>query len=396
MYYMVSSAKSYWSVKTGMPRLTLESKELKTILKTFSAFSAQSIRKHPVVTFIFDPSFRMIMSTDSAYIAAVPRKVTDWDQQSVPYSFTPDTLLELALSEKDTTLGWVGDRSALEVKNGRFASSLKVAAAQPIFDHVPQDTEIFPVPLGTLAAINQYLSIPQSYYKKKSELMPVQFKRDRRGKLIAMADDGYSLGKVETEIDCPCDLDVKIPKYVLDTLYSGASVASTEPVGFGVKGFSVTLGNQEIKVCTSGVSDQMVDFDTVYAGLNPWTVSATFNPKLLARALKPFISLIPTKERSGSFIEMEVRNKVTLSLRQKDIGDAKVDEVEGFEEVRIESAAPRALIQMHPQAFNDYTNLLDLNQALMFANLNSVFYQATQKLDSGSLTLKYLFPTVSV
>lgn len=378
-----------------MPRLTLETKELKSILKTFSAFSSQSIRRRPVVTFAFDPTFRMIMSTDNAYVNAIPSKVEDWDQHSVPYTFTPDTLLGLVLTGKTITLGWTGDRSALEIKDGKFTSSLKVAAAQPIFDHVPQKMDGFNLPLPVLAAITQYLSIPQSYYKKKSEMMPVHFKRDNRGKLIAMADDGYSLGKVETEIDCPEGFDVKVPKYILDTLYSSIAKTDVESVPFCATGYSISLANKEIKVFTSGVNDQTEDFDSVYARAGSWMVSAKFSPKLLLQALRPLISLIPAKERSGSFIEMEIKDNVMLSLRQKDIGEGRVESVEGFVDLRIESAASRVLIHMHPQAFIDYTGLLDMGNALMFANPNSVYYQASMNLESGPITIKYLFPTVS-
>jgi hypothetical protein len=379
-----------------MPRLTLETQELKSILKTFSAFSTQSVRRHPVVTFAFDPKFQMIMSTDSAYITAQPQKVDDWDQQSVPYTFTPGVLMGLAFSGKTVTLGWTGDRSALEVRDGKFASSLKVAAAAPIFDHIPpQSMEGFELPLSLLVAITKYLSIPQSYYKKKAELMPVHLKADKNGKLQAMADDSFSLGKIETNIDCPPDFDVKISKYILDTLYGGLNTTGNEMVTLQRQGFSLVLSNKDIKVFTTGVNDQTEDFDSVYGDVGPWVVSAKFSPKGLSRELKPLLSLIPAKERSGSFLEMEVKDKVMLSLRQKDIGDGRIESTDSFFEIRVESAAPRALIHLHPQAFSDYTGLLDdISSALMFANSGSVYYQGTKDLDSGPITIKYLFPTI--
>lgn len=391
-----------------MPSLSLETKELKGLLKTLSLFSAQSLRKSPVVTLAFDqrdpdqkdPAFQLIMNTDHAFIAARPKTVTDWDGQSQAYSFNPETLLGLALSGKQVQIGWAGEKSPLQLKDNKFSTSLKVAVPQPTWDHVPPSLESFEVPIEILGALTHYLSVPFSYFKSKTELMPVHFKRNKDGKLIAMADDSYSLALVETNIQVPFDLDIKVPKYVLDSLYGAIQFrgsTSSTMVKFGVKGFSVSLQNHEVQVFTSGLNDETADFDTTFAGLEPWKASCKFSPKLLRDAIKPLLSLIPSKERTGTIIEMELtKEKMSLAMRQKDIGEAKVEAVDGVSEIVNESAAPRVLVHMHPQAFSDYTDLFDVDEAQLFASSGTVYYKGSINSGTGPISIRYLFPTVQV
>lgn len=380
-----------------MPTLTLQAKEFKSILKSLAAFSAQSFRRKPIITFGFNPNFHIVMNTDHAYISAVPLEIQDWDQQAVQYSFNPESLLRMTLGAGSIKIGWTDERSTLELKDGKLSSNLKVAVPHPSWDHLPSEMESFPVPLGVMAAITKYTSVPFSYFKSKKELMPVRLFKNAQGFLEAAADDGYSVTKVVTEVQIPlAEFDVKLPKYALDCLFSGLDLFDTTQVKLGVKGYNILIQNQQISAFLTGLNDNMMDFNEVESKQSYWLTSCEFIPSKLSSAVKPLISLLPAKDRQGTIIDLSLQEKMTLSLRHKDVGEAKVEDVDGISNIYNERGSKKSLIHMHPQAFQDYTSLCDMATAKMFANNQAVMYDGQVSLDTKKLNVKYLFPTVTV
>lgn len=381
-----------------MPAIKADAKEFKNILKAFTTFSQMSYRKTPTVTFSLSPSFRMVMSTDHAFINAVPEKSEVIESSDNAYSFNPERLLKLAINGKEIEMSWENENSPLTIKCGRFVTNLSVAVKHPKFEYSPEKLKYYKVPIELMHCVAKYMAIPFSFYKAKRDMMPVQMIY-KEGKFIAQADDKFSLAKLETDIDLEAEFDVKVPYYVLDTLYKGQSAKDLKEsfVDIGAKDYSIFLRNQAISVFLTGLNDQMLDFDDTKSNFSRWQTSFDFNSKQFSSEIKPVLSLLPTKDKSGTYVELGVTSQgVSLQLSHQDVGNARSSNVEGVQNCFNEDANNKVLIRMHPQAFEDYTSLFDFDVGKFLANQQCVSYSGEQEFNFGKLKLEYLFPTVQV
>ena len=381
-----------------MPIVKVKTKELKNILKTFSVFAGQSFRKNTVITMVLDPSLRMVMSSDHAHVFAVPTEVeivSDVGDKS--YSFDSSVLLDLALAGPQTQLSWEDKNSPLKVQDGKFKTELKIAVKSPAFGDIPQIIENHvEVPLGFLSSVVHLLQIPYSYFKAKKELLPIRlFERD--GLLCVGADDGFSLAELSTTLVAPPKYELKIPYYILQAFFSQFAADDVETVKINSTGFNIFLTNKVMSVHTNGLNETTLDLEEILKGIQPWITSCKFDPKMLTDAIKPIMSVIPTKDTSGAIIIAAFgAGKVALSLRHPSLGNAQVDDIDGMTEVHNEKSINLVHINMHPKAFQDYTGLFSLKSGSMYANNNAVLYEGKKEIDGKQYRLRYLFPTVQM
>lgn len=374
--------------------LELKTNDFKNILKSFGKFSQHSHKK-PSISITFDP-VRLVMVTDHAYISAKPiESIATGDL--IDYSLNPEVLMGLTLRSDTVSLSWEDENSLLSLKNGHLDTKLRVSTPQPEFTALPRSIDnIEEIPVGVLVAITKFLSIPFSFDTRKKELMPVRLYKSREGCLVASADDGYSLAKINTNLPITAEnFDIKVPKYIFDCLYSKGSMTELTFVDIGIKGNQSLFSNDTIQIFSSGMTDKSSDFDMVIADFKPFT-SFSFKPKTLAEAIKPLVDLIPKKDRGGTVVNVAISDKMSMSVSHQDVGEGKVDEVEDIEEIYNEASERKASVFMHPQSFQDYTNLFTVEKGTMLANNRMVYYKGTFNTGSVSLNLNYLFPTVQV
>lgn len=383
--------------------VNFETKELKTILKTFGKFAAQSFRNTIPAVVISPPQdatqkVQLVLSTDHAYVTSTP--VSEFTGQNVgPYALNSERLLQLALTGKQTTLSWENEKSQLQVKDGKISAALNIAVNMPDFRHLPTQIDSVSVPAGLMSALQRYSDVPFSYFKAANrETNPVTVKRNAAGNLEVHSDDSYSLIKLETDFPMVKDVGFKIAKYAFDALYSGKDDDAAQAV-IGSSGFSVYAANSSIASIISGLNDDVANFDTVFSSVgNGWLTSCTFNPKLLLESIKPMISVLPKKDTVGAIINMSFKDdRVVLSIKHKDVGEVLIDNVEGVANIYNERSIRNVVLHLHPQAFFDFTSLLgDVEEAKMFANNQLIYYEASKKVLGTTISIKYLFPTVQV
>jgi len=375
-----------------MPSVTLKTKEFKKMLKVFAKFSALNIQsKWSTIAIEVEESgkARFVLDTDRALVSANPDVVSS--EVGVPYFFNPDTLGKMTMYGDLVTLSWESAASPLAVTDKRFSANLNVAVPRPDYRNIPTDYTLFTIPTPVITAVSSYLNIPYAYFKSKKELTPIHFRSTAEGKLTISADDGFSLARLDTNVDVP-PIDFKVAKYIIDSLFFGDITG--DEVKLGVKDFCIFLSNGETCVVTSGMNDQTSEFDQVYGSLGQWSTSCKFNPKDLVTYIEPLTSVIPQKDASGSIIHLAMRpERAQMSMKHKDIGELQSDDVKSMTEIFNENSVKNIVINMHPQAFHDYTGMLKVDTAKMYANMRVVYYEA---MASEAIKVRYLFPTVQV
>lgn len=370
-----------------------KTKEFKDILKTFAKFS-QHTHKKTAITFTFDPP-RLVMTSDHAFVSAnLTEVVCDGDKD--PYCFNPQILLGLTLTGDLVKLSWEGENSPLRLSCGNLKTELRVNLEIPDYPPLPDHIDATEVPLGVLIAITKFLSIPFSFDNRKKELMPVRLWKDEKGNLAAAADDGYSLAKINTEIPIKAShFDVKVPKYIFDCLYSKGTFTDITLLDLGMSTDKSLLTNGHIDIWARGMNDRTSNFDVVIADFKPQT-SFTFKPTTLAEAIKPLVDLIPKKEREGTVVKMAVSDNISMTVKHNDTGEGVIEKVEDVEDIYNEGSEKKSSVNMHPQAFHDYTNLFSVEKGTLLANNQMVYYKGAIEAGCHTISINYLFPTVQV
>lgn len=393
-----------------MNSIIIKTKDLVTILKTFSDFANQSLTGNSLIaTIAFQPEPCIAVMTDHAYVTCPLKKLKEctFNENFTSYTFNPRPVLDMLLSGNKVTLSWSDENSPLQVADSRLVASLKIATKKPPggFSSFEQ-LEAVKIPMGILHCAYHQTDIPYAYYTADSNLAPVRFYSNGDGILYVSADDSYSIARVTSKIDSQKKFDVKVPRYVLKALFSAPPENPNLLVNFG---FGITVGyfeNSVVRVMFATLLDDIVDFEDIYKNQKGWKTSCKFHPRHWVTGIKPLMALIPAKDRSGSMINFEATDKIKLSLVHGEIGQATIDNLEGAYQIHNENSARNVLIRMHPKAFYEYTSLLDCEEATFAATSNVVHYRGSikhkgSKKDASPVTLpdvsvEYLFPTVQV
>ncbi len=383
-----------------MTTVFFKTKEYKDILKTFSKFSNYAQQK-PVVTVSTDP-IELIMSTEQAFISAKPAL----NQASVippvnPYSFDPTVLMSIPVAGEEVALFWDQPDKPLQIKNeNRFSMDLNVAVPTPSFEAIPQNMKSFEVPLGILVAINRFLCIPFSMAtndNKEKDVIAITLTKNPDGCLTALTDDGFCMSRVDTmyKIDMDGDFNVNVPKYMFDCLYSKADIKDDTLVKIGVEKNKVLLTTGTIRVFTSGLIHQPSAYNQFMEAFKP-VVTFDFIPKVLCEAIKPLVSLIPKKERTGTILYVRLKDKVlSLDVSHNHIGKGYVEEVSDIDNIYYENSANSAKIMMHPIAFHEFTNIFSVDKGTMSADSKRIHYKGHIEAGGEDVKVEYIYTTVS-
>jgi hypothetical protein len=374
--------------------IKFNNKEFSSLLSTFTKLAQHGAAPHASISFDFDP-FRLVMITEHALISAYP--VADIVQKpNCTYTFNPEVLTNLHLSEGDVVLKWDNPQDVLDICNNHLKTKLKVAMSSPVFDAVPDKMESFDTPLGVLIGAESFLSIPFVFFSGKKEMMPVHFYKNKDNRLVISADDGFSIAKITTPILVKMDkLDVKIPKYIMECLYSKGSITDETPLKVGVNGFKTLFSNKTFQIYLSGLSENTSDFDTAIQQFKP-RVSCEFIPKLLSTAIKPLVSILPKKDKNSTILHMRFKDAMSLSITHADVGNVDVDYVEGISKIYLEDDAKSISINMYPPAFQKYTELIDLGSAMLYADHRMVHYKGICLMGGLECQVEYIFPTIQI
>jgi len=373
--------------------LHINAKEFQELLRTFHKLSKYSSNTTAPITFAFEP-FRAIMMTDQVFVIAEPN--ISVVPPVVSYTFNPDVLRELSYTDGDVSLYWENEMSPLLLKNNYLRTSLRVAAPLPEFEDLPEKMESIEVPVGLLYAVHKYLSIPFIFLSTKKELHPVQFRKNSEGFLEIICEDGFSLARLKTNIPVKLkEFDIQIPRYIVESLFSKGEFGDVTPVKIGVYGLKSLFSNKTTQIYSPSMNNDVSDFDLVLKDFKS-SVSCDFVPKKMSEAIKPLISLLPKKDKSSNTaltVKFEA-DKISMSIAHKDTGDGFIDFVDGITNVYQENSMRVSTVNMTPQAFQDYTSLLDVSQASLFANNKMVYYKGNFSIGAEIIDVEYIFPTV--
>jgi len=371
--------------------LYIQSKELKELLKNFTKLSRISSNAVAPITFTFEP-FQAIMMTEHAFIISQPTV------SIVPpintYTFNPEILLDLAMTEGDVELHWENETSALNMKNNYLRTALRVAVPRPEFIEMPEGIMSIEVPLGLLYAVEKYINLPHLYITSKKELTSIWFRKNSKGNLEICTDDDCSLARINTTIPVKLkSLDFKVPRYIIEALYSKGSLTDTTPVRIGVHGSKSLFSNVNTQIYSSSTNDESMDtFDAALDDFKPM-VSCDFVPKKLSDAIKPLVSLIPKKDKGSNIVVNVNAQKMSMSILHQDVGEGIIDTVDGISNIYLENSAKSIPIKMVPQIFQVHTDLLNISQATMSANNSMVYYKGKCNVGDYVVDVEYLFPT---
>ena len=370
--------------------LHINSKEFKELLKSFTRLSRVSSNTIAPITFTFEP-FSASMMTEHAFIVSKPT-VSILPPIS-EYTFNPEILIDLALTDGDVELHWLDGNSALNIKNNFLRTALRVATPTPEFIDIPENMTAIEIPIGLLHAVEKFISVPYIFLGTKKELIPIWFRKNAKGNLEISADDSCSLARINTNIPVKLKtLDIKIPRYVIETLYSKGDLNDVTPVRMGIQGMKALLANKNTQIYLAGMEEEMVSFDSVLKDYKPM-VSCDFVPRKVSDAIKPLVSILPKKDKGSILVVSVDSKKMSMDILHQDIGEGIIEFVEGISNIYLENSAKLATINMVPQIFQEHTELLNVPQANMSANNRLVYYKGGCNIGDFVIDVEYIFPT---
>jgi len=365
-------------------------KEFKEIIKSFTDLATHSAKDVAPITFEFDP-FRIIMMTEHAFVVSQPN--ASFVPPVMEYSFNPKILLDLSYTDGEVILHWTSESSPLYLKNNYLRTALNVAVPMPEFEEIPGSMNSIELPVGVLHAVYKFLNIPLIFADMDKNTIPIWFKSNTEGNLEVSVDVGFSLARINTNIPVKLKkLDLKVPFYIIECLYAKSSLEDETPVKIGVHGLKSLFSNKITQIYSSSMNEDSSDFETVLKDFKS-NVSCDFIPKKMLEAIKPLTGMLPKKDK-GSIMTVKFENDIlSMSTSHKDIGDGLVEFVDGISNIYQEKSIKVSSVRMVPQAFQEYTKLMKVDNASMFANNRVVFYKGNFNVGENSISIEYVFPT---
>lgn len=378
-----------------MPKITVNVKELKSILKTYGNLSNLSAKRKPIVTFAFDPLFRIMLANETVFVSSTPSDTKDWDKETTSYHLHPEVLQQLKLKGKYAELSWTDPKGPLVIKDGKFSSQLRISAPAPDFKHYSGKVQTFQIPETILGKITGYLSIPFAYYKGNKDYTPVILSRDEKGFLVASSDDNYSLGRVETNFPVPIEFNAIVPKYILDNLYGSDLTGQPVNIGFGESG--LYMESHSLRILFPNLNDKLNDFINLYNSNSPsFVTSYNMDPKKLLDSIDPLHSL--SGDNPTLVYETQIKEEgISLLLRNREVGDASIESLDGVSEIFNERGLKNTILHLPPKALYEFTKLISpINNVKVMANSNLMYYEGVETVEGYELKTRFMFPTVQV
>lgn len=369
-----------------MSTIKITAKELKGIIKLCNLLGKHNIRtksiavavalENGVVDFYpFIENANVVIHTK-----AVPES---WKNE---FSFNLSILDELTFASEEVELTRT-DRF-LKVVNGSLKADLMALVQKPSFLQVKQveNANTFDIPPKIMETVVSYLTIPYSYIRSQKSHATIWL-HSENGKFCATSTDSFSIGEIETEI--PTEIDIKVHQYLLEALYS----TQAEKAKIMVDGYSCYLSNGAAVIGVAGLSGQKQSMDSVYKK-QKWEAGCNIEGKQLHAAAKQIISSLSAKDKLNSYISMTFeKDKVFFSLNHKTLGNINIEKINSSSNIEVYNQKS-FVVHLHPQAFYDYTNMLNEKKMDMQVKVNSnaIYFETIV----NECKIKYLFPTVQL
>ena len=380
-----------------MPKVIFKTKELQSTLKTVTTFTELSIQKRYTLS-IEISSNTIYHHSEVATLYSRPEMNVIDDNGEPSITIDASMLTKLKLPANDTALEWGNDINGLKIKSGRFQTTLNVLITNSEIANKNWETEYgIEFPIKAIKLASKYSELPYSFYKNKVEMTPIHFK-EFNGKMVIQGEDGYSLFRVTTNIDAPAGLSFKVPRVALKTIFKD-SIADEEALArLEACGLSVMLDDGRNTLYTGQLTDDLKDFETIFQSLNQqWQVYVKANPKELLGGIKPLFTMIPTKDQNTCYIQAAFKkpDNLNLILRHPKMDGTRFDDIPLLGEVGTVGDTHKYYLNMHPQAFSEFTSLLTgLEEIEWFGNDKAAYYLG--KDEENGLTIEYLFPVVNI
>lgn len=380
-----------------MPKVIFNTKELQSALKTVTTFTELSIQKRYTLSIDISNSLIYHHSEVATLYAKPNMQILENDGDPI-ITIDAHMLTKLKLPANETLLEWSGSIKGLKIKSGRFMTTLNVLIdTSPIANKQYEPEFSVKFPLKTIKAASRYAELPYSFYKNKVEMTPIHFK-ELNGKMVIQGEDGYSLFRVKTNVDAPEGMSFKIPRIALKTIFKD-SIADDETIAnLASYSLAVVLDDGQNTLFTSQLTDELKDFESIFQGLNKqWQVYVKANPKELLGGIKPLYTMIPTKDTNTCYIQATFKkpDNLNLILRHPQMGDTRFDNIPLLSEINVVGESHKYYLNMHPQAFSEFTSLLSgMPEIEWFGNDKAAYYLGID--EENGLTVEYLFPVVNV
>lgn len=380
-----------------MPKVILKTKELQSVLKTVTTFTELSIQKRYTMSLDISQG-KVYHHNEVATLYATPEMNIIDDNGDPVITIDAQMLTKLKLPANDTALEWGSDIKGLKVKSGRFSTTLNIMM-QPttIIDKNYSAEYSVAFPLKAIKLASKYSELPYSFYKNKVEMTPIHF-YEFNGKLCIQGEDGYSLFRITTSISAPEDLSFKVPRIALKTIFKDSIIDDDSVSKLESYGLAAVLSDGNTTLFTSQLSDEIKDFEQIFASLNKqWMVYAKVCPKEMLNGIKPLITVIPAKDQNTCYIQAVFKkpDELNLVLRHPEMGETRFDNIPLIGEIGTHGDNYKYYLNMHPQAFSEFTTLLSgLEEIELFGNDKAAYYLG--KDEENGLTIEYLFPVVNI
>lgn len=373
-----------------MPRIQIKTKELKELIKQLTTLSSQNSSKNVIVC-LKPETNKVLVYCRAEYaqtITALETAIIMEGGESISFDIAP--LGTMSINSKEVVLYWDStDPTYIGVNHGNFDAKLNYVTNTPKFLPEIDIEQKISLPIKFLEQADSYLSIPFSYFKGKRELMPLRI-TSHNNCVVAMADDGFSLGVLETQILFEEEIDVKVPRYLFDVLYSHKK-AGDNSVDFGINDMQVWMSNGPTKLLTQCTDDVTYDFYEIYDESQEVKYEIIIDPDKALKSFKDLLTAIPANDRASSYVKMyDDKNSIKMSINRNDIGRADLGELEGI--IKLTKHTDEE-VHIHPKAFYDYINLVKKNKQATL-KINSKMSLLESVTDVG--TIRYLFPNVSI
>lgn len=381
-----------------MPSVVVNTKKFKSLLKTFKDLNKSSER---AVVFNFrlssEGSLTLEVQTDFlSAVATIPVDSAETEGRDHSYLFYPEHLLKIPFYSETLSLSWTNNKSPLTVVSGKLKTHLKVSVGYepPNILQFKNDFPTTALEYNIIAQLVRYSNLPFAYFKASNkDTLPIRFHTED-GLLSVSCEDGYSMSKIKTSIQLEIPIDLKIPRFLLMTLFPKA-LKEEAPSKIGGKGFQVSLFNGTVNVIATTVKDPVTDLEEAVKSQS-WKSSCKFDIKKLISCLETMVYMIPDKDRSGAVVKVSIsKENMNLDVFHREVGEGSVKGVDGVTNTYNENSIREFVSSQHPIAFSEYTSLLGTNSIVegeMHLNNRATLFKGVD----AALGFKvfYFFPAV--
>lgn len=373
--------------------VSLTVKDFKKYLKSVKSYSDLSHKKSMLVTFDLRDNPKVIYQNEHVILSS------SYDLKVVENSGSQLCTMDLSVLDNVTLLGktveisWGDDtEQTINIKSGKLNLDFKIRSGNPEMPPFDEERDFrVNVPYGLLRELSMYAMMPFAFYKEASkEFAPIHF-YEEEGKLKVGLDDGFCVGRLSTGYEAPEDLDIKIPRLYLETLYTDRTLSDEFVCTIATLGDAVFLNNENTFITGSQTNKPMNDFNMVSTKQH-WTTSCLASPDVLIENYKPLMSLIPTKSQ-GQYITAMFVPPGELKFTYKHFnGDAKVDGI-AIKELAIHNSKYKSIMHLQPKSFIEFLNLLK--------GLPEVLWQGSHEaskfsVQTESLLIEYIYPLIII